>query len=41
MLPVIGGYLDKEAVKLGLGGALSSEFRARVLCNASIIGIRP
>jgi hypothetical protein len=41
MLPAIDAYLDRDAGRLGFGGALSARLRPRVFCDASIIEVRP
>ena len=41
MLPVIDAYLDRDAGRLGFGGALSSRLRPREFCDATIVEIRP
>ena len=41
MLPVIDAYLDRDAGRLGFGGALSARLKPRTFCDASIIEIRP
>ena len=41
MLPAIDAYLDRDAGRLGFGGALNARLRPRVFCDASIIEVRP
>jgi hypothetical protein len=41
MLPAIDAYLDRDAGRLGFGGALSARLRPRTFCDASIIEVRP
>ena len=41
MLPVIDAYLDRDAGRLGFGGALNARLKPRTFCDASIIEIRP
>ena len=41
MLPVIDAYLDRDAGRLGFGGALSPRLRPRIFCDATIVEIRP
>src|ERR1700733_13797223 len=41
MRPAIDAYLDRDAGRLGFGGALSARLRPRVFCDATIIEVRP
>ncbi len=41
MLPAIDAYLDRDAGRLGFGGALDARLKPRTFCDASIIEIRP